>query len=91
MPRRKVEFTVEVTGYEPNRMMSASWSEPMTGSWEAQFEPTDTGTRLDFTTEINPTGLMGLMAPLMTGWATRTTEKFLAAFKDSVESTTSDS
>ncbi len=91
MPGRKVVFTVEVTGYEPNRMMSASWSEPLTGNWEARFEPTDTRTRLDFTTEINPTGFMGLMAPLMKAWATRGIEKILAAFKDSVESTTSDS
>ncbi len=84
-PGRKVESTIEITAYEPSRLMAASWSEPMPGTFEARFEPTDTGTRFEFTSEASPTGLMALIAPLLKGFATRRLEKFLTAFKHSVE------
>ena len=85
-PGRKVESTIEITAYEPNRLVTASWSEPMPGSFKARFEPTDNGTRFDFTVEAHPTGVMRLIAPLFKGMATRRTGKYLIAFKRSVES-----
>ncbi len=85
-PGRKVEHIIEITAYEPNRLMAGSWSEPMPGTMRARFEPTEAGTRLDFTIEASPTGVTGLIAPLFKGMATRRMEKFLTAFKHSVES-----
>ena len=80
-PGRTVTFTVEVTAFEPPRRMVASWSEPMTGGWEARFEATDGGTDLTFTTSMEPSGLMGLLSPLMRPWAARQLRRFMADFQ----------
>jgi uncharacterized protein YndB with AHSA1/START domain len=80
-PGRTVAFTVEVTAFEPPRRMVASWSEPMAGGWEARFAPADGGTELTFTTRMEPSGLMGLLAPLMRPWAARQLRQFMADFR----------
>lgn len=80
-PGRTVTFTVEVTAFEPARRMAASWAEPMAGAWEARFEPTDGGTELTFTTRMEPSGLMGLLSPLMRPWAARQLRRFMADFR----------
>ena len=85
-PGRKVEFTVEVTAYEPPRRMAATWSEPMTGGWDAIFEEVEGGTELRFESTMSPSGLMGLAAPLLKPWVNRQTKGFLASFKEWVES-----
>jgi len=81
-PGRTVAFTVEVTAFEPPRHMAASWSGPMAGGWEATFEPADGGTDLAFTTRMEPSGLMGLVSPLMRPWAARQLRQFMADFRD---------
>ena len=80
-PGRTVTFTVEVTAFEPPRRMVANWSEPMADGWEARFEPTDDGTDLTFTTRMEPSGLMGLLSPLIRPWATRQLRRFMADFR----------
>jgi uncharacterized protein YndB with AHSA1/START domain len=80
-PGRTVAFTVEVTAFEPPRRIVASWSEPMAGGWEARFEPTDGGTDLTFTTRMEPSGVMGLLSPLMRPWAARQVRRFMADFR----------
>ena len=85
-PGRKVEFTVEVTDFEPPDRMAASWAEPMVGGWDAIFEEVDGGTRLFFQSNINPTGAMGLLSPLLKPWAARQLKGFMAGFKEWVES-----
>jgi uncharacterized protein YndB with AHSA1/START domain len=80
-PGRTMAFTVEVTAYEPPRRMAASWSEPMAGGWEAQFDPASGGTDLTFTTRIEASGLMGLLTPLMRPWASRQLRRFMVDFR----------
>jgi uncharacterized protein YndB with AHSA1/START domain len=79
-PGRKVEFEVEITEFVPTEVISASWSEPMPGGWEARFGESDGGTSLVFAATMNPRGVMGLLAPLMSFWARRQTVRFLADF-----------
>jgi hypothetical protein len=80
-PGRTVTFTVEVIAFEPSRRMAASWSEPMAGGWEARFAPADGGTDLIFSTRMEPSGLMGLLSPLMRPWAARQLRRFMADFR----------
>jgi uncharacterized protein YndB with AHSA1/START domain len=80
-PGRTVTFTVEVTAFEPPSRMVASWSEPMVGGWEARFAPADGGTELAFTTRMEPSGLMGLLSPLMRPWAARQLRQFMCDFR----------
>lgn len=80
-PGRKVEFTVEITKFEPNRLLAASWSDPMPGGWEARFEEVADGTRVTFRAAMKPKGVVGLLAPIMKLWAARANREFLSSFK----------
>lgn len=85
-PGRKVEFTVEITEYEPNRRIAATFDQPMEGGWDATFEPLDGGTRLTINVEGNPSGgLMKIIFPLMEGWAKRAIQRDLDRFKTRLE------
>ena len=84
-PMRTVEFTVEITAYQPNEFVAASWSEPMEGGWEARFEEAPEGTQLSFTADAKMKGLLALLEPLMTGWARKQNDKFMGKFKNYVE------
>jgi uncharacterized membrane protein len=81
-PGRHVEFTVEITKFEPNRLVAASWSDPMPGGWEARFESVEGGARVIFQAKMSPKGIMGLLAPVMKPWARRQTREFLSRFKE---------
>lgn len=81
-PGRTVTFTVEVTAFEPPARMTALWSGPMTGGWEARFDPANGGTDVTFTTRMEPSGVMGLLTPLMRPWAAGQLRRFLADFRD---------
>lgn len=85
-PGRKVRFEMEITGYDRPRRLSARWDEPMDGSWQAVFTPEGASVRMDFETTIEPTGLMGLLSPLMKPWARRQLRDGLESFKQWVES-----
>jgi uncharacterized protein YndB with AHSA1/START domain len=80
-PGRTVEFEVEYTEYEPPTRLVASWTEPMPGGWSADLTPDGGGTLLTFEAEMRPSGVMGLLAPLLGFWARRQTRTFLADFK----------
>jgi uncharacterized protein YndB with AHSA1/START domain len=80
-PGRTVAFTVEIIACEPPRRMAASWSEPMAGGWEARFAPANGGTELSFTSTMEPSGLMGLLSPLMRPWAAGQLRRFMADFR----------
>src|SRR5918999_1782281 len=64
-----MESVFEVTEIDPLRavalrQVSASWGG--SGATRYTFTPVDGGTRVDWTWELNPTGLMGiLMGPLL--------------------------
>jgi uncharacterized protein YndB with AHSA1/START domain len=80
-PGRTVAFTVEITAFEPPRLMVAEWSGPMVGGWEARFDAVDDGTRLTFATRMEPSGVMGLLAPVMRPWAAGQLRRFMADFR----------
>ncbi len=70
-PGRRAEFTQEITAYEPNRLLAESWGGPMAGTSETRFFDENGSTRVRMHMEMNPTGLLGLLAPLMKSWASR--------------------
>lgn len=84
-PGRKVSFEMEITEYARPSLISARWEEPMTGSWTARFTEDGATTRMDFETIIEPTGLMGLLEPLMRPWGRRTLATGLDSFRRWVE------
>ncbi|HWC28706.1 MAG TPA: SRPBCC family protein [Dehalococcoidia bacterium] len=84
-PGQTVEFTVEITAYEPDTFIAAAWSEPMAGGWQAQFQPDGSGTEIRFEAWMNPSGMLGLLSPVMRFWAQKETRTFLARFKQWAE------
>ena len=85
-PGREVEFTVEITQHSPPTELAASWSTPMQGAWHAEFREAGAGTSLSFTASMTPSGLLGLLTPVLRPWAGRQTRAFLAQFKSWAES-----
>jgi uncharacterized protein YndB with AHSA1/START domain len=47
-PGRLVTYTVEITAFERPGRIAATWSNPLSGGWDAIFEPLDDGTELRF-------------------------------------------
>ena len=84
-PGRRVEATLEITAYQPNELMGARLSKPLNATWEARFKEANGGTRMTFRTVAIPSGLQGLVAPLLSGWARRQIQSGLGCFKASVE------
>lgn len=84
-PGRKVTFDMELTDYQRPTLIAARWEEPMNGSWQARFDAAGSGTRMEFETTIEPTGVMGLLEPLMRPWARRQLAEGLASFRDWIE------
>ena len=85
-PGRKVSFEMEITAFERPTLIGARWDEPMDGSWMARFVESDGETVMAFETTIEPSGVMGLFAPLMRPWASRQLNNGLASFRGWVES-----
>lgn len=84
-PGRKVSFEMEITEYQRPRLIAARWEDPMNGSWTARFIEDGAATRMEFETTIEPTGLMGLLEPLMRPWGRRTLATGLDSFRRWVE------
>ena len=84
-PGKKLEFTLEITGYEPGRLLAGAWSDPVEGSWRAHFRPNDTGTTLEMNVEMILGGAMKLMGSLMGPWAKGQMRKDLLRFKERAE------
>lgn len=80
------EYHLEITEYEPDSHMAASWSEPIGGGWHASFYPVDDSTRLEFEGEMRPTGVLKPAASLVAPLLRRATQKDLQRFKEWVES-----
>ena len=84
-PGRRIETTLEITGYKPNELVAARLSDPISATWEARFEETEDGTRMTFHMVARPPGWQGLLAPLLAGWARRQLQSGLDRFKASLE------
>jgi uncharacterized protein YndB with AHSA1/START domain len=89
-PGRQMEFKMEITEYEKNRLFGASWSKPMEGRWSTQFTQEGNGTLLEFAIEMKPPFLMRLLSPIMRRYARRENAKFMQNFKQLVESSASE-
>ena len=85
-PGRKVSFEMEITEYTRPHRLAAAWEDPMRGGWVATFSPDVEGTTMWFETTIEPTGLMGLLEPIMRPWARRTLASGLDSFRAWLES-----
>ncbi len=85
-PGRKVRFEMEVTSFDRPARIAARWDEPMRGSWDTRFRRDGDATVMEFVTTIEPSGVMGLLAPLMKPWAGRQLQSGMASFKAWVES-----
>jgi len=85
-PGRTVRFEMEITEYERPTRIAARWDEPMGGAWDTRFRLAGNATVMDFDTTIEPSGVMGLLAPLMKPWAARQLRSGMNSFKDWVES-----
>ena len=70
-PGQTAEFTQKITAYQPSRLLGESWDGPMAGNSETRFFDESGSTRVRLRMEMNPTGLLGLFAPLMKSWASR--------------------
>ena len=77
-PGRRAEFTQEITAYEPNRLLAESWDGPMGGTSETRFTDENSSTRVHMHMEMNPTGLLGLLAPFTESWVSRAVGKDIA-------------
>lgn len=86
-PGRTVRFEMELTSYERPRMIAATWDTPMAGGWEASFAPAADSdqTRMEFRARISPSGVRGLLEPLLRRWAQKQVEKSLESFRDWIE------
>ena len=87
-PGRLVSYTVEITAFERPERIAATWSDPLSGGWDALFEPREGGTELRFHATVNPSGLGGLPLRLLLPWYRRQVRAFLQAFRESLEAET---
>lgn len=85
-PGRTVEFSVEITAFEPPERIAATCSDPMAGGWDAIFDEAGGGTEMHFHATLAPGGLLGLLMPLLRPWVDRQTRGFLRDFKVWLES-----
>lgn len=84
-PGRKVEFTVEITAFEPHDRLAAAWSKPIEGGWDATFADVEGGTRLTLDAYANPSGAFKLLARTLKGWVEHQMKADLTTFKNRLE------
>jgi uncharacterized protein YndB with AHSA1/START domain len=87
LPGRKVEFTEEVTRYEPNQPFAMAMSEPFNANVETRFEAENGNTRLNFSVDMRPSGIIGILSPLLTRPMKKMFSKDLMALKANLEAT----
>lgn len=84
-PGRRVEGTLTVTKYEPERLIEAELSEPYNTTWQTTFEDVDGSTLMSMYVEADPAGVPKLLAPLVLSWANKVQQRGLEGFKADVE------
>ena len=85
-PGLDVSYTVELTVFQAPERVAATWSNPLSGGWDAIFEPRDGGTEMRFHATLHPSGIHGLALRLLWPWYRRQVRRFLEDFRASVES-----
>ena len=81
-----MRYTVELTVFERPERIAATWSNPLSGGWDAIFEPHGRGTELRFHATLHPSGIHGLALRLLWPWYRRQVRRFLESFRQRVES-----
>ena len=81
-PGRKATFVQEITAYEPNRLLEEEWDGPMAGKGTTRFVDEQGSTRVIMHMEINPSGFLRFLGPLVSGWATRAIKKDLVRLEE---------
>jgi uncharacterized protein YndB with AHSA1/START domain len=85
-PTRSVE-TFEITAYEPDRTLAIRGTFGLLpGRFTYELEPTDNHTRLVNTVDLEPSGLVTIVAPLMTSRIKAAVATNLGALKQILES-----
>lgn len=83
---KRFEFNQEVTDYVPNELISETWDGPLAGSMVATFEPRNGNTELTLQMKLNPTGIFGIIGPLMKPKVKKDLGRDLATFEEWVAS-----
>lgn len=84
-PGRTIEGTLEVVGFERPNRLAATLSDPYNAEWVVEFEDAEEGTLMTMSNDITLAGILGLISPLLKGWAQRTAQVGLDNFKSAVE------
>ena len=82
LPGRRVEFSHEVTAYQPNELISEAWTGPLAGRSESRFSAHDGDTKVSLHMEVRPSGVLRVLSPVMRGWAQRALRKDFARFEE---------
>jgi uncharacterized membrane protein len=85
-PGWTVRFGVEITAFEPPERIAATWSDPMSGGCDAIFEDVEGGTEMRYDASLDPSGVVGLLLPLLRPWVRRRAKAQLRGFRAWVES-----
>lgn len=85
IPGGRVEDTIEITGYEPGRVLDGTWTGGMEGYWESRFHERDGGTLFRLHVDVTPSGFMGRLEPIIGGFVRRAMRKDIETFKRAVE------
>lgn len=79
---KRFEFNQEVTDYEPDERIAESWDGPLAGSMVATFKPIDGNTELTLRMELTPTGIFGIIGPLLKPKVKKDLGRDLATFEE---------
>jgi uncharacterized protein YndB with AHSA1/START domain len=89
-PGLDVAYTVEITAFERPDRIAATWSNPISGGWDAIFDPLSGGTAMRFHATLHPSGLHGLALRALWPWYERQVRAFLDDFRASLERESAD-
>jgi uncharacterized protein YndB with AHSA1/START domain len=83
---RPVEMTIECTGYEPpRRLASTTHLSTMDIQGTLTFDPVPTGTRMCWSWQLQPRGVLRLMTPLVARMGRRQEQRIWASLKRVLE------
>jgi uncharacterized protein YndB with AHSA1/START domain len=83
---RAVEMVIEFTGYErPRRLASTTHMSSMDVQYTLTFEPVPEGTRMRWSGDLEPHGLLKLMSPMLARMGRRQEQRIWSGLKDLLE------
>jgi len=83
---RTVEMVIEFTGFDrPRRLASMTHMSSMDIQYTLTFEPVPEGTRMRWSGDLEPHGILKLMGPMITLMGRRQEQKIWAGLKHLVE------